>query len=63
MKNDSDYAEAGADYYEHRDQRNHEHMVRHYQQALTRLGYQVTLIGPGDGSPPPGTDTISQPAA
>jgi transposase len=63
MKNDSDYAEAGADYYEHRDQRHHEHMVRHYQQALTRLGYQVTLIGPGDGSPPPGTDTTSQPAA
>ena len=57
MKNDSDYAEAGADYYEHRDQRNHEHMARHHQQALARLGYQVTLIPPGDGRPPPGPGT------
>ncbi len=67
MKNDSDYAEAGADYYEHRDQRNHEHMARHHQQALTRLGYQVTLIPPGDGRPPrgPGTGAPSaqEPAA
>ena len=35
MKYDADYAEAGADYYDHRDARNHEHIVRHYQQALT----------------------------
>jgi hypothetical protein len=53
----SDYAEAGEQYYEQRDQRNREHLVRHYQQALARLGYQVTLVPPGDGSPPPGTDT------
>src|SRR5205814_4170211 len=53
MKNDTDYTEAGAGYYENRDQRNHEHLVRHHQQALARLGYQVTLIPPGDGSPPP----------
>jgi transposase len=53
MKHDGDYTEAGADYYDHRDRRNHEHMVRHHQQALARLGYQVTLIPPGDGSPPP----------
>ncbi len=53
MQNDSDYAEAGADYYDRRDARNHEHIVRHHQQALTRLGYQVQLIPPGDGSPPP----------
>ena len=53
MKNDSDYAEAGADYYDRRDERNREHLVRHHQQALTRLGYQVTLTPPGDGSPPP----------
>jgi transposase len=53
MKHDEDYAEAGADYYDHRDARNHEHLVRHHQQALARLGYQVTLTPPGDGSPPP----------
>jgi transposase len=53
MKYDSDYAEAGADYYDRRDARNHEHLVRHHQQALARLGYQVTLTPPGDGSPPP----------
>ena len=54
MKHDSDYADAGTDYYDQPDQRNHEHLVRHHQQALARLGYQVTLIPPGDGSPPPG---------
>jgi hypothetical protein len=46
-------ADAGADYYDRRDQRNNEHLVRHHRQALTRLGYQVTLTPPGDGSPPP----------
>jgi transposase len=50
---DNDYADAGADYYDRRDARNREHLVRHHQQALTRLGYQVTLIPPGNGSPPP----------
>jgi transposase len=59
MKDDSDYAEAGADYYDLRDQRNHEHLVRHHQQALARLGYQVALIPPGDGKPPPGLDSDS----
>ena len=53
MKNDHDYTEAGEDYYERLDRRNHDHLVRHHQQALARLGYQVTLIPPGDGSPPP----------
>jgi hypothetical protein len=48
-----DYAEAGEDYYEQRDRRAREHLIRHHQQALARLGYQVTLIPPGDGSPPP----------
>jgi transposase len=57
MARDQDYAEAGEHYYEQRDQRNREHLIRHHQQALARLGYQVTLTGPGDGSPPPGTDT------
>ena len=52
MNYDGDYAEAGADYYDHRDQRNHEHLVRHHQQALARLGYQVTLLPPGDDPPP-----------
>jgi hypothetical protein len=61
MKYDGDYAEAGADYYDRRDQRNHEHLVRHHQQALARLGYEVTLLRPGDDSPPPGSP--QQPAA
>ena len=55
MSRDQDYTEAGEDYYEQRDQRNREHLIRHHQQALARLGFQVTLTGPGDGSPPPGT--------
>jgi transposase len=53
MKNDQDYAEAGEDFYDRLDQRNRDHLVRHHQQALTRLGYQVTLTPPGDGRPPP----------
>ena len=58
-----DYAEAGEDYYEQRDRRNREHLIRHHKQhALARLGYQVTLIPPGDGSPPPSA-TSPQPAA
>jgi transposase len=52
MRHHAGYADAGADYYDHRDQRNHEHLVRHYQQALIRLGYQVTLTPPGDTTPP-----------
>jgi transposase len=57
-----DYAEAGEDYYEQRDRRNREHLIRHHQQALARLGCQVTLTPPGDGSPPSaGPD--QQPAA
>jgi hypothetical protein len=50
MTYDSDHA--GAGYYQRRDQRNHEHLVRHHEQAPARLGYRVTLIPPGDGSPP-----------
>ena len=53
IKNEHDYTEAGEDYYERLDRRNHDHLVRHHQQALARLGYQVTLSPPGDGSPPP----------
>ena len=59
MRYDSDYAEA--DYYDRRDARNRDYLIRHYQQALTRLGYQVTLTPPGDGSPPPSTDTPPAP--
>ena len=57
-----DYADAGEDYYEQRDRRDREHLIRHHQQALARLGYQVTLTPPGDGSPPPSA-TSPQPAA
>ena len=56
MKHDADYAEAGADYY---DQRNLEYLARHHQQALARLGYQVTLLPPADVSPPPATGGTS----
>ena len=56
MRYDSDYIDAGTDYYDRRDQRNREHLARHYQQAPTRLGHQVTLTPPEDGGPPPGTD-------
>jgi hypothetical protein len=55
MARGQDYADVGEDYYDQRDQRNREHLIRHHQQALARLGCQVTLIPPGDGSPPPGT--------
>lgn len=57
MKYDGDYTEAGEDYYQQRDQRNHEHLARHYQQALTRLGYQVTLLPAGGPTPPPDPHT------
>jgi len=56
MSHHSDYTGAGTDYHDRRDQRNREHLARHHQQALTRLGYQVTLTPPEDGGPPPGTD-------
>jgi transposase len=63
MKHDGNYTEAGADYYDHRDRRNRDHLIRHHQQALTRLGYQVTLIPPGDGRPPPDPGTPPATAA
>ncbi len=59
MRYDGGCDEAGADYYDRRDARNRDHLVRHHQQALTRLGYQVTLAGPGDSRPLTGTDTPS----
>jgi hypothetical protein len=53
MARGQDYAAAGGDYYDQRGQRNREHLIRHHQQALARLGGQVTLVPPGDGTPPP----------
>ena len=55
MARGQDYADAREDYYDQRDQRNREHLIRHHEQALARLGCHVTLVPPGDGSPPPGT--------
>jgi hypothetical protein len=58
MTHDTDYTDAGADYYDRRDQRNREHLARHHQHALTRLGYQVTLTA-SDGGHPPSTPVPS----
>jgi transposase len=62
MAHGQDYADAGEDYYDQRDQRNRDHLIRHHQQALARLGCQVSLVPPGDGSPPPGTASPGQAA-
>ena len=53
MRYDSDYTEAGVDYYERCGQRNREHLVRYHQNALVRFGVQVTVTQPGDDTPPP----------
>ena len=55
MKNDQDYAEAGEDCYERLAQRSRGRIVQHHQQALARLGCQITLVPPEHDSPPPGT--------
>ena len=52
MRYDADYIDADADYYERRDQRNREHLVRYHQNALARLGLHVTVTASGDGAPP-----------
>jgi hypothetical protein len=57
MSTGDPYAGQGEDFYDRRDHRNREHIAARHQQALARLGYQVTLIPPGDGRPPPGPDT------
>ena len=63
MRYDADYTDAGADYYEKHDQRNREHLVRYHQNALARLGLQVTVTAPGDGAPPsPAPDNPGQAA-
>ena len=48
----ANYLDAGADYYERRDQRNRGHLVRYHQNALARLGLHVTVTASGDGAPP-----------
>jgi hypothetical protein len=55
MRYDAGYIDAGAGYYERRDQRNREHLVRYHQNALARLGVEVIVTPPGDGAPPPPT--------
>jgi transposase len=47
------YAEQGEDFYERRQEHDRERAAARYQQALTRLGYHVTLTPPGDASPSP----------
>jgi len=38
MRYDSDYIDVATDYYERRDQRNRERLIRYHQNALARLG-------------------------
>jgi len=54
MSTGDTYAEQGEDFYDRRDHRNRERTAARYQQALARLGYQVTLTPPAD-DPPPGS--------
>ena len=54
LRYDGDYIDAGADYYDRRDARNREHLIRRHHQALARLGVQVTLTDPVTPAPPPG---------
>ena len=49
----ADYADAGADYYQLRDDRNRDHLIRHHQQALARLGVHITRTDPPSPAPPP----------
>jgi transposase len=63
MASGDTYAEQGEDFYDHRDRRNREHIAARHQQALARLGYQVTLTPPDDPSPPPDPDTPPATAA
>ena len=53
LRDDSNYTDAGADYYERGDQRSREHLIRHHHNALARLGPQMAVTQPGDGTPPP----------
>ena len=53
MRHGGGYTDAGTDYYERRDQRNREHLIRYHHNALARLGLHVIVTQPGDGTPPP----------
>jgi hypothetical protein len=63
MASGDTYAGQGEDSCDHRDRRNREHIAARYQQALARLGYQVTLTPPDDASPPPDPGTPPATAA
>ena len=54
MRYDAGYIDAGTDYYERRDQRDREHLIRYHQNALARLGVPVTATPPGNDPPPAG---------
>ncbi len=59
------YAEQGdEDFYERREHHNREHIAARHQQALARLGYQVTLtpIEPASLDNPLATTSPSQAA-
>jgi 4'-phosphopantetheinyl transferase EntD len=43
MARDTACEEQGNDFHERREHRNREHIAARHQQALQRLGYQVTL--------------------
>ena len=58
MKHDADYAEAGPTTTTSATSAI-SNLARHHQQALARLGYQVTLLPPADVSPPPATGGTS----
>lgn len=58
---EQDYREDGDDFYDRRARRDRNHLAARHEQALQRLGYQVTLQLL-DGDPPPDT-TPAQPAA
>jgi transposase len=51
MRYDAGYIDAGTDYYDRRDQRNREHLIRYHQNALARLGIPVTGTPPPPGNP------------
>jgi transposase len=51
MRYDAGYIDAGTGYYDRRDQRNREHLIRYHQNALARLGIPVTGTPPPPGNP------------
>jgi transposase len=53
MARDTVYEEQGDDFYERREHRNREHIAACHEQALQRLGYQVTLTPIAGHEPAP----------